>query len=619
MKGGRSMQSILSWGTGVIAVFAVIFLFYSNSFIIRRRKKEFGLYNILGMGKKNIAIILIWETVMVFVISISAGLGLGILFSKLSELCTAKILGDTGIWGFHIETPSIINSLLVFLLTFALILLNTLRQIYFSKPIELLHSENTGEKPPKARKFLAFIGLVLLIAAYTISCTIEEPMSALFAFFIAVLMVIVATYILFTLGSVALCKILQKNKNYYYKTQHFISVSSMSYRMKRNGISLASICILSTMVLIMISSTLCLYIGKEDLLMEIYPRDYIIETYCTDEEYTKATQKAMQELLEKNHLTTQNLMCYRYLSVASSLNDTTISFTTDMSYETLRQLFFLTIDDYNQIMGQQETLDNDEIILYTTKTSYTNTTLTIDGLGTKKIKKQIDDFISNRTVTSNIYSTFYIVVPTSEDLQKICDTQKDIYGEYASSIIEYYAFDVDCEEEKQLALYNDIIVTTAELEESYDDTAKEYLVRTYNRATERSDYYALYGGLFFLGILLSIVFVSATVLIMYYKQISEGYEDVERFEILQKVGMTKKEIKRSINSQILTVFFAPLLFAGVHVGFAFPIILKMLMIFGLFNTQLLVLVTIGTFLVFAVFYALVYKITSRSYYRIVSK
>lgn len=210
-------------------------------------------------------------------------------------------------------------------------------------------------------------------------------------------------------------------------------------------------------------------------------------------------------------------------------------------------------------------------------------------------------------------------MPTSEDLQKIYETQKDIYGEYASSIVEYYAFDVDCEEEKQLALYNDIIITTSELEESYDDTAKEYLVRTYNRATERIDYYALYGGLFFLGILLSIVFVSATVLIMYYKQISEGYEDVERFEILQKVGMTKKEIKRSINSQILTVFFAPLLFAGVHVGFAFPIILKMLMIFGLFNTQLLVLVTIGTFLVFAVFYALVYKITSRSYYRIVSK
>ncbi len=620
MRGGRDMQMILSWGTAVIAVFTVIFLFYTNSFIIRRRKKEFGLYNILGMGKKNIAVILIWETLITFAVSMVAGLGLGILFSKLSELVTAKILGDNAAWGFTVELQSVKNTVILFGIAFVLILLNSLRQIHISKPIELLHSENAGEKPPKAKWILAVIGVIMLAAAYYISCTIEEPMAAITMFFVAVVMVVIATYMLFTAGSVALCKALQKNKKYYYKTAHFVSISSMTYRMKRNGASLASICILSTMVLVMISSTLCLYVGKEDSLRVRYPRDIVIETYSVDEYYTEAVHDAAQTALEKNDISAQELLYYQYLPIGCMIDGSSISFDIDkydnVDYSSLYQLFILTIDDYNRLMNKNETLADDEIIIYTTKSDYKYKEITIEGFNTMKIKKQAKDFITNGIDTSQVFSSIFIFVPDIEKLEEINVFQAKKYGNNASFFEDYYSFDLDCEDEKAVLIKNDIINEVAALQQNDKDFPAVVIDCV---AEEKQTFYSMFGGLFFLGILLSIVFLCAAVLIMYYKQITEGYEDAGRFDIMQKVGMTKKEIRSSINSQILTVFFAPLLMAGIHMGFAFPIISRLLKLFGLFNTTLLIGVTIGAFAVFAVFYALVYKITSKSYYRIVSK
>ncbi len=619
MNGGRDIQMILSWGTGVIAVFAVVFLFYTNSFIIRRRKKEFGLYNILGMGKKNIAVILIWETLITFLISVAAGLGLGIAFSKLSELITAKILGDEAVFGFTIEWRSVKNSVLLFAVAFALILLNSLRQIHLSKPIELLRSENTGEKPPKANILLAVLGILLLAAAYYISCTIEDPMSALAMFFVAVIMVIAATYMLFTVGSVSLCKLLKKNKKYYYKTEHFVSVSSMAYRMKRNGASLASICILSTMVLVMISSTLCLYAGKEDSMHRRYPRDIIIETYSTDGMYTEPVHDAAQKVLDEHGLNARDLLYYQYLSVAGLLDGSVISFDSeeaDLDFSKLRQLFFLTIDEYNRLTNKNETIADDEIIIYTPKSEYDYDELTIDGLETMRIKKQADEFISNGEETSTAFASIFIFVSDTDKLNEIDSLQKQIYGENASIMEDYYGFNLDCGDEAEIEVISDIqkeISSLRDEDEAFPEVDSESL------AENKQSFYSMFGGLFFLGILLSIVFISAAVLIMYYKQITEGYEDAERFEIMQKVGMTKREIRRSINSQILTVFFAPLLMAGLHTGFAFPILSRLLEAFGLFNVPLLIAVTAGVFAVFALFYVLVYKITSRSYYRVVSK
>lgn len=619
MSGGRDMQMILSWGTGVIAVFAVIFLFYTNSFIIRRRKKEFGLYNILGMGKKNIAVILIWETLIVFAISVAAGIGLGIAFSKLSELVTAKILGEKAALGFNVELVSVRNSIILFGVAFGLILLNSLRQIHLSKPIELLHSENVGEKPPKARWVLALIGVVVLGAAYYISCTIEEPMEAITMFFAAVIMVIISTYILFTVGSVTLCRALQKNKKYYYKTEHFVSVSSMTYRMKRNGASLASICVLSTMVLVMISSTLCLYVGKEDSLNKRYPRDIDVETYSADERYIESVHTAVEEVLGEHGMTALNLLHYQYLNVGGLLDGSTISFdveNADIDYGKIRQLYFLTIDDYNRLMNKNETLADDEIIIYSGKSDYDYNELTIDGLNTMTIKKQADEFITNIEESYTAVSSIFIFVSDIEKIEEFDSYQKKIYGEHASFIQEYYGFDIACKDEKKIEVLGDIDKAFCDLQLNDEGFPR---VDSVCKAEKKQSFYSMFGGLFFLGILLSIVFVAACVLIMYYKQITEGYEDAGRFEIMQKVGMTKREIRKSVNSQILTVFFAPLLFSGLHIGFSFPIISRLLKLFGLFNTPLLIGVTAGAFIVFAIFYALIYKITSRSYYRIVSK
>lgn len=282
MRGGDTVRGFLGLGCSVIGIFSTILLFYTNSFLIRRRKKEFGLYNILGMGKRNLARVLIWETVIIAAISMGAGLGCGILFSKAAELFMANVLGSTVGFAFQITADAIIMTVGWFGVIFVLILLNSLRQIHLAKPIELMRSEAVGEKPPKANWILTILGVVLLGGAYYLAVTIKDPVSAMLWFFAAVIMVILATYMLFIAGSVALCRLLQKNKGYYYKTSHFISVSSMVYRMKRNGAGLASICILSTMVLVMISSTSSLFVGREDTLRGRYPRNIVIDMFAED-------------------------------------------------------------------------------------------------------------------------------------------------------------------------------------------------------------------------------------------------------------------------------------------------------------------------------------------------
>ena len=613
ISGGHDLQLILSFGTGIISVFTVIFLFYTNSFIIRRRRKEFGLYNILGMDKWNIARILVCETVMIYAASIITGLICGVLFSKLAELFSAKLLNGNVNFDFTIEFPSVINTVLLFAGTFVLILLNSLRQIHISKPIELLHSDKVGEKPPKARWIIAAIGLIILCIAYYMSATIENPMGAIQLFFVAVIMVIVATYILFIIGSVAFCKLLQKSKNYYYKTNHFISVSSMTYRMKRNGASLASICILSTMVLVMISSTLCLYVGKEDNIRSRYPKDFGFMIHTADTAVQDKVISDIDALVKENDYAPQDILHYKYLPILSLYSDDILyindeSKLNSSNFNYIRQLFIFPVEEYNKLMNKNETLEKDEAILFTPKVSYDSDTITIEDAGSFKVKSVVEKFMNNGIDTENIVSSIYIFVADSEVLNMINNAHKVSEDDAESNIRFYYGFDLDANAGESKALY-----------EKLSTQKNEVPVFCSCIEEERDSFYAMYSGLFLLGILLSIVFIAAAVLIMYYKQISEGYEDCTRFEIMQKVGMTKKEIRRSINSQVLTVFAAPLLFAGLHITFAYPIIAKLLRLFGLFNTNLFICVTVASFLVFAIFYVIVYSITSRSYYNIVSE
>lgn len=622
--GGETMRGILGFGVYVIGFFAVIFLFYTNSFLVRRRKKEFGLYNILGMGKRNIARVMLWETLFIGAFSIAVGMALGVLFSKLAELVMVNIMSMDVTFGVTIDYKAIYYTVVLFAVIFFLILLNSLRQVHLSNPIALLHSENAGEKPPKANWFFAVLGVLILGCAYYLAVTIKDPVTTLAAFFFAVIMVIIATYLIFISGSVAFCKILQKKKNYYYKTNHFVSVSSMSYRMKRNGAGLASICILCTMVLVMISSTVCLYLGKEDSLRERYPRN--INITMTSQIYSDLISQDANSIAKMSIETAENMgykpvnaIDYTMLSFVSYIRDGEIVFDdgeNGFNYVTsdLWQIFIVSLDDYNRLTGSQENLNEDEVMIYTSKDmDYNYDVLKIKGQEPLNIKKVVTDFENNGVDTMQIIPALYIFVPDLElQTEMISEQSENTIG----NINRFVGYDLDATDQQQTDVFNEIYdwLRTSQIENA-DSSMYVYVEGS---ANEKLEFFGLYGGLFFLGIILGIVFIFAAVLIMYYKQVSEGYEDQSRFEIMQKVGMTKREIKKSINSQMLTVFFMPLIAAGVHLAFAFPMIYKMLILFGLVNKVFLIMVTVGCFLLFALLYMLVYKITSRAYYSIVS-
>lgn len=620
--GGETMRGILGFGVYVIGFFAVIFLFYTNSFLVRRRKKEFGLYNILGMVKRNIARVMLWETLFIGTFSIVLGMALGVLFSKLAELVMVNIMSMDVTFGVTIDYKAIYYTVVLFAVIFFLILLNSLRQVHLSNPIALLHSENAGEKPPKANWFFAVLGVLILGCAYYLAVTIKDPVTTLAAFFFAVIMVIVATYLIFISGSVAFCKILQKKKNYYYKTNHFVSVSSMSYRMKRNGAGLASICILCTMVLVMISSTVCLYLGKEDSLRERYPRN--INVTMTSQIYSDLISQDADDVAKRTFETAENMgytpvnaIDYTMLSFVSYVIDGEIVFDKNgFNYVSgdLWKIFIVSLDDYNRLTGSQENLDEDEVMIYTSKDmDYNYDVLKIKGQEPLNIKKVVTDFENNGVDTMQIMPALYIFVPDLEvQVQKISEQSQDALG----NINRFVGYDLEATDQQQTDVFSEIYDWLRTSQVNSDDGSMYVYVE--GSANEKLEFFGIYGGLFFLGIILGIVFIFAAVLIMYYKQVSEGYEDQSRFEIMQKVGMTKREIKKSINSQMLTVFFMPLIAAGVHLAFAFPMIYKMLILLGLVNKVFLIMVTVGCFLLFALLYMLVYKITSRAYYSIVS-
>lgn len=642
--GGNVMQGMLGLGMYVIVVFSLLFLFYTNSFLTRRRKKEFGLYNILGMGKWNLAKILVWESLMSAVISLGGGLTVGITFSKFAELGMVNILMGEATFTLSLGGKAIVETLKWFSIIFLLILLHTLREIRGASAMELLRSENAGEKPPRANWLLALAGVIILGAAYYMAVTIQDPIDALIWFFVAVIMVILATYLLFIAGSVTICRLLQKNKRYYYKTSHFVSVSSMVYRMKRNGAGLASICILCTMVLVMLSGTVCLYVGTEDGLRNRYPRNIILDTAFAgigdmEDGEMERIREAAGQAVEKagdGELKEENILDYRLAEFSGVIADGRINTYDSVqmsSYAKAWQIFMIPLDDYNRLMNQNETLEPDEVMIYTTKSDYTGDMIAVNNGETKRIKKVVPGFVDNGVDAAQIIPSMYIFVP---DLAAAAEPLEELRNEWGNPIMGLhwnYGFDLDCRDEIQTRILEQIEgilrpeeTTLAPEQENVKDREEAadreempaVLVSCEGVARERADFYGVYGSLFFLGILLGVVFVFAAVLIIYYKQISEGYEDQSRFEIMQKVGMTEKDIKRSINSQVLTVFFLPLVMAGIHLSFAFPMVHKLLILFGLTDLKLLLSVTAGCYLLFALFYMLVYRITSRGYYKIVS-
>lgn len=624
MKGGRTMRELLVLGLWVLIVFSAIFLFYTNSFLIKSRKRELGLYNILGMGKLNIARIMIWETLIMYAASMLLGIGSGILFSKLAELAAVNLMNGTADFSFEVSFFSIAMTALCFAVIFFVILLNSLRQVHFSKPVELLHSESTGERPPKANWAAALIGAILLSAAYFMAVTIEEPMSAILAFLVAVIMVIIATYLLFISGSVVLCRLLRKNKSYYYKTNHFISVSQMAYRMKRNGAGLASICILSTMVLVTLSSTICLYSGGDDMIQRRYPRD-IVMTIGTDTEELGDVSGQLSEMtdaeLKKLGLSAENRLQYRALRMSGQLvgNRIDLDFNNYSVSSHLCTAVIIPIEDYNKLTGNSTQLsDGEAVVLEKYGGDKLTGRISVDGFMELDVIGRCSDFPVSGNDTANVADSYYIFVRDMDTIDRLYEYQKDKY-EYYSLVSCTYGFDLSCSDEEKTEA-GDILRKNVmyPLRDSLNANDGGVSFSFSSRAGDKDDFFSLYGSLLFLGVLLGGVFTLAAVLIMYYKQISEGFEDRRRFDILRQVGMSGGEIRSAINSQVLTVFFLPLIAAGIHMAFAFPIVERMLRLFGLMNVSLLAVTSLTCYLAFAAVYIIVYLITSRSYYSIVN-
>ena len=625
LSSSGEVSTILRLGSFVIGVFSLLFLFYTNSFLVRRRYKEFGLYNVLGMNKGNISRVLAWEALINALISLVGGLFLGIALSKLAELGLVNIMGGKTDLNLRVSVNALEFTTLFYCGIFLLIYLNSLIKIRRSSASELVKSENFGEKPPRANWLFGLAGIVILAAAYYIAVSIKTPLTALSLFFIAVIMVIVATYLIFIAGSVWICRLLQKNKRYYYKKNHFVSVSSMVYRMKRNGAGLASICILATMVLVMISSTTCLYFGAEDALRDRYPRDISISaSYSGLDSMTDENISALRGEISAavGEAGTENILDYRCASLVGSLKDgvldlseASIYSTAMTTYDYVAEVYIVPLADYNAIGGTNESLSSDEAVIYAYRMDYTDKTFAVDDLVSFRVKKVLDSFpIADGSAMASVAPTVFVIVPDFADTVAKLGGAVSSSGDEPASLSWNYAFDTPVSDEEETAMCERIGERLSECSETggYLYYSRESL------AANRADFYGMFGGLFFLGIMLSIAFICAAVLIIYYKQISEGYEDRRRFEIMQNVGMTKKEIRSSINSQLLTVFFLPLIFAGLHLGFAFPFIHKLLMLFNLSNLPLLIGTTAISFGVFALLYAVVFRVTSNAYYNIVS-
>lgn len=626
--GGTTLM-VLQMGKIVISVFSVIFLYYCNSFLIRRRMKEFGLYNILGMGKGNIARVMLWETLLTALLVFAGGLLLGLSLSRLVEMALINLLHADYTVPMELFYPDGVTwVLLLFGGIYVLILLANLLRMRLSNPVALLKSENTGEKPPKANWFFGLIGLLILLSAYYVAAVSQSPLEALIFFFIAVLMVIVATYLLLVSGSVTLCRMLRRNKRYYYQTRHFISVSAMAYRMKRNGAGMATICILCTMVLVILTSTVCLYGGTDSMVDAICPQDINLtiglEARDGEENWKRldAMQQMALDVTEEMGLTPENITSQRALVATGKVQNGDYGIITDADSlkANVLELTVYPLSVYEQATGETVTLADRELLYASFKTNETFSSMSFYGSAPYRMI-HAEKELPKRLLSADYRSAWGCLVVFTNDAEAFRREITALVGKNSGEamMMDRLALHFDLASEADTDTQEKLVKTLRS--EAMKSTGKDFYgmssLSVDTRALCRMDYLSLFGGLFFLGMVLGPLLSIAAVLIMYYKQICEGYEDAERFAVMRKVGLTDAEIRRSVNSQVLTVFFAPLLMAGLHMLFAMPMIRLILGAFGLHNDSLFYGIGIGCYVVFAVIYALMYLLTSRRYYRIV--
>lgn len=623
MAHGDNVSQMLGVGVWIMVLFSAIILFYTNSTFTKQRKREFAIYNILGMEKRHISYVLFWESLYTAAMALFFGLVAAGVFSKLLQLVLMRLIGGETTFRLNISLMSIGYTVVFFGVLFLLLLLNTIRIIHLSNPVQLLRGSSEGEREPRSKWILALLGAVCLAAGYIMSLRTRTAYAAIEYFFPAVMLVIVGTYLVFIALSIVILKALRKNRRYYYKTSHFATVSGLIYRMSRNAAGLASICILSTMVLVTVSTTVSLYKGLDAYAAVRWPQDVTLTLSAgSDTDAVPDVAPVVQVVdaaVAGTGLTQSHVHGYRAINLSMMREDDAtldVTHVTQTSYQLSNALtvWVTDADGYASLTGEPVTLAPDEALAWTDGKPFGDTVMICDR--TFRLR-QLDSFPLDSGSSIMGVRTLYLVVPDLDSMLELRARQNEhanANGGTLSTLKYTYRFDLSGTDDEQLNAMNTVwsdaafqqAVTDAHIGWSSDVRADGY-------PTLRSTY----GSFLFLGFFLGFVFLLATVLIIYYKQVSEGYDDCDRFRIMQQVGMTHREVKATIRTQVLLMFFLPLVTAAIHIAFAFPLIKQIVFAFGLQNMHLFLLCTLGTFGVFALLYTFVYLLTARTYYRIV--
>ncbi len=610
MRGAETVSIMLTMGLVIVALCTGIFLFYTNSFVMKRRRKELGVYNILGMEKKHIAKVMAWEAFILYVLSVSGGIVLGWMFHKLTAMFLAKLTGMSESIPFYISGSGCLQTAELFGVIYLLMLLYNFLQVSLANPITLLHGNNVGEREPKVKWFAAMSGIVCILVGYYLAVSARGVLEAVNMFFVAVLLVIAGTYALFLSVSIAFLKMLKNNKKYYYQTAHFITVSGMLYRMKRNAVGLANICVLSTMVLVIISTTVCLYAGGEDSLKTNFPKELSTTLYLNDVP-EQADREYLMGLIadtaQRHNLNMTNMLAYADIVKVIHMEGNVVEYydnsNTSYNYTEMGMLYLMTRADYEKFTGHtyepiapgsvkvitSSAFEEDVIQIFDTEYLVAEQTAFPEDFP----KEGVQSFLGDTQL-------IYVIV---EDVRALAS--------FLSDEVQYHIeLDTGGTPEEQTAF-------AAAVREALKSSGNQLEYTIYSREEQRDEYMKLNGGFLFLGLFLGVLFLMITMLIIYYKQISEGFEDRERFAIMTKVGMGRSVVKAAINTQVRTVFFMPIVVAVLHLSMAFPMLKTIMFVFGLMNTELFVGCLIVTAVLFAVIYFIVFKLTSRSYYKIV--
>lgn len=606
MAGGQSLRLILNFGVVIIGIFSVIALLYTNSFLMKRRQKEIGMFNVLGMGKRHLARVIGIETLMIAALCIFIGLVFGVVFSRLMYMVLLKLLSFPMTMTFELSLKGLFYTALVFGFIFALMLLINLKNIHLSNPIDLIKGSNVGEREPKSKSLLALIAVLTLGYGYYLALSVTSPLSAMGTFFLAVVLVMIGTYALFTAGSIVVLKQLRKNKAFYYKIEHFTWISGMIYRMKRNAAGIANICILSTMVVVSLSTTFSMYMGMEDLADNRYPVEVSIRLNEGTEEALEAVQAVIEDAQHEKKMNVKDYTQMKYTTLfTEKQTGTDVYLLADVFYQQSTHLLqLISQDTYTHLSGDVVSLSEDEVIVFLVSGNNQGSVVRFDG-HTFHVVKEVEAIGPIKKDATSFVPMTYLIM---KDDQVIKQLLTDLNGEPFEGFNYRISFDLEgtSEERKAFSRYAFDKMSMLDMDFFYD-----------SKALSIESFLATYGGMFFIGIFLGTLFLLATVMIMYYKQILEGYEDKMRFEIMQKVGMNHHEIKKSIKAQTVGVFFMPLVLMMVHIAFAFNVVSKLLALFNFYNTGLFIMCTVATVFVFGVFYYMMYLITARVYFKIV--